>query len=283
MTRKKQSPFEDIIDISSKLPWKISCALALVSYLILHVVAGIKLGTMTGPGQMGNFVVKQLFVTLAMFGQFVLPFAFLLGALLSFINAKKRDKLYTAVAGSSEVDALFAMSWQEFEMLMEEYFRRRGYTAVRNGGNGPDGGVDIVLKNKDETYLVQCKQWKAQRLGVQAVRELYGVMSANNAVGGFVVCAGKFTDEAKSFAENINIRLFDGAMLHRMIREAQTPLSHIAAEPVAEKTTMEPSCPKCGSSMVRRVARQGANAGREFFGCSSYPRCNGISVYPGVS
>lgn len=278
MARKRQSSFEDLIDIAGKLPWKISCALAVVSYLILHGVAGIKPAVLTGPGQMGNFVTKQLFITLAMFGQYILPFAFLLGALVSFINAKKRDKLYTAVARNPEADALFAMSWQEFELLMEECFRRRGYAAVRTGGNGPDGGVDIVLKKNDETYLVQCKQWKAQRLGVQAVRELYGVMAANNAVGGFVVCAGKFTDEAKSFAENINIRLFDGAMLHRMIRDAHATLSQSVAAPVAAQAVVEPNCPKCGSSMVRRVARQGANAGREFFGCSTYPRCNGISA-----
>lgn len=31
-------------------------------------------------------------------------------------------------------------------------------------------------------------------------------------------------------------------------------------------------------SMVRRVVKNGANAGREFFGCSGYPRCNGISA-----
>jgi restriction system protein len=278
MARRRQSPFEDLIDIAGKLPWKISCVLAVVSYLILHGVAGFKPDNPDGFGQMGSFVVKQLFITLAMYGQFVLPFAFLLGALVSFINAKKRDKLYTAVAGSPEADALFAMSWHEFEMLMEEYFQRQGYAAVRTGGKGPDGGVDIVLKKNDESYLVQCKQWKAQRLGVQAVRELYGVMAANNAVGGFVVCAGKFTDEAKSFAENINIKLFDGAMLHRMIREAQVFLSHSTATPVVPRAVAEPNCPRCGSSMVRRVARKGANAGREFFGCSAYPRCNGISA-----
>lgn len=35
------------------------------------------------------------------------------------------------------------------------------------------------------------------------------------------------------------------------------------------------SCPKCGSEMVRRVAKRGANAGNAFWGCVKYPRCNG--------
>lgn len=35
------------------------------------------------------------------------------------------------------------------------------------------------------------------------------------------------------------------------------------------------SCPRCGSSMVRRTAKRGRNAGGQFWGCSRYPRCKG--------
>ena len=35
-------------------------------------------------------------------------------------------------------------------------------------------------------------------------------------------------------------------------------------------------CPKCGAPMIRRKAAKGANAGKEFFGCSNYPHCHGI-------
>lgn len=35
-------------------------------------------------------------------------------------------------------------------------------------------------------------------------------------------------------------------------------------------------CPKCSSVMTRRQARQGRYAGRPFWGCSRYPRCDGI-------
>ena len=37
-----------------------------------------------------------------------------------------------------------------------------------------------------------------------------------------------------------------------------------------------PTCPKCGSAMVKRVAKSGANAGNAFWGCSQYPNCRGI-------
>lgn len=35
-------------------------------------------------------------------------------------------------------------------------------------------------------------------------------------------------------------------------------------------------CPKCGTIMVKRKAAKGPNAGKEFYGCSNYPKCRCI-------
>lgn len=37
-----------------------------------------------------------------------------------------------------------------------------------------------------------------------------------------------------------------------------------------------PTCPICNAAMVLRTARQGKNAGDQFYGCSNYPRCRQI-------
>lgn len=37
-----------------------------------------------------------------------------------------------------------------------------------------------------------------------------------------------------------------------------------------------PSCPKCGKPMLRRMQKKGVMQGREFWGCSDYPQCNGV-------
>ena len=34
-----------------------------------------------------------------------------------------------------------------------------------------------------------------------------------------------------------------------------------------------PKCPYCGSNLVIRTARSGPRAGKQFFGCSNYPKC----------
>lgn len=35
-------------------------------------------------------------------------------------------------------------------------------------------------------------------------------------------------------------------------------------------------CPKCGAKMVKRTASKGSYAGKEFWGCSNYPKCKSI-------
>lgn len=44
----------------------------------------------------------------------------------------------------------------------------------------------------------------------------------------------------------------------------------------AAQTNESPRCPKCGSEMILRTAKSGANAGNKFWGCSKYPNCKGV-------
>lgn len=61
-------------------------------------------------------------------------------------------------------------------------------------------------------------------------------------------------------------------------RAPAIPASPIAAPWTRATTTPPqgiPNCPRCGSSMRRRTARRGPQAGRAFWGCSRYPACTG--------
>ena len=85
------------------------------------------------------------------------------------------------------------LSWRDFERLLAEAFRRRGYQ-VEETGPGPDGGVDLILRRGDQVTLVQAKQWNTFRVGVKIVRELYGVQKAQGATTAIVVTSGRFTE-----------------------------------------------------------------------------------------
>ena len=114
------------------------------------------------------------------------------------------------------------MTWREFERLVGELFRRRGFKVTGFGGQGPDGGVDLGLSKDGERFLVQCKHWKKQQVGVTDVRQLYGIISAQRAHGGFVVTGGRFTREAREFANTCRVELLDGRALEELMGCAST-------------------------------------------------------------
>jgi len=274
--RGKSSPAEDLIDVVALMPWWVGVALAAVIYLVLHSVATSPLPTVSSLTQVSSVMVGSVWRGLAYAGQYLLPFICLLGALLSFLRRRKRQGLHEGVRRSNSADALERMSWREFEMLVGEGFRQRGYAVQESGGGGADGGVDLVLRKDGETFLVQCKQWKTLKVNVSVVRELFGVMAARGAAGGFVVTSGQFTSEAEAFAQGRNIRLFNGAALLQLIRSGRMASGQVASapsveqKPVAPAALAAPACPICSKAMVRRVAKRGATAGSAFWGCSAY-------------
>lgn len=42
------------------------------------------------------------------------------------------------------------------------------------------------------------------------------------------------------------------------------------------KADKEILCPECGAPMVLRTAKKGSNAGKQFYGCSKFPKCKGV-------
>ena len=110
-----------------------------------------------------------------------------------------------------------SLSWREFEELVAEAFRREGYSVVENVKAGADGGVDIRLRRNGGLFLVQCKNWNRNRVGVGVVREMCGVMMDQGAAGVVIVCSGGFTRDAWGFAKGKPVRLVGGRALMEMI------------------------------------------------------------------
>lgn len=280
MSRRKRSGLaEDLLELAALLPWWLCLLLATVSYAVLHPYATAPVVLNAAPGQLGSMMNEAILKGLATGGQYVLPIILVTGAAVSFLRRRKRGALIQSVADNPSGSMLRDMSWQEFELLVGEAFRMRGYAVTERGGGGADGGVDIELRKGSEIFLVQCKQWRAYKVSVTVVRELYGVMAARGAAGGFVVTSGVFTSDAEVFARGRNIELIDGSILQTMIEQTKKgrPGERVLA---ASPSRDGPVCPKCGNQMIRRTAKQGPNAGNEFWGCSTYPKCHGIRVKP---
>lgn len=280
--KKKTSPIEDIFELVALLPWWAGVLLSVVTYLLLHTYASQVNAPVAGSAQVSTILTQGVFKALAGIFQYILPLVCLAGAGVSAWKKSHRKGLLDTVTASASASSLNTMSWREFEMLVGEGFRQKGYQVKELGGDGPDGGVDLVLTKGNETFVVQCKQWKAYRVSVDVVRELYGVMAAKGAAGGFVVTSGTFTADALEFAKGRNLTLMDGNQLFAMLHAVQqqrageiAPAAITPASGAAQSPT--PACPRCGSTMVKREAKRGANAGGTFWGCSTYPQCKGTT------
>ena len=271
MSRRRKSSFiEDLYGIASLLPWWLSISVAIVLYFYLDSLAVMPV---VDPKKPMTHLTGSLTYYFAYYGRFIIPGVFISGAVASLLAKAKREKLLNNVRFDSAPakDVLAPISWREFEMLVGQFFREKGYK-VTETAQGADGGVDLHLKGDDgKTYLVQCKHWKASKVPVNIVRELYGVMVAEHAAGAFVVTSGQFTDEAQTFADGKNIQLIDGRLLVNSIQGHATP----QIKPVISSVASAIQCPLCSNDMILRTAKKGPNAGNQFYGCVRYPSCRG--------
>lgn len=62
----------------------------------------------------------------------------------------------------------------------------------------------------------------------------------------------------------------------RLVPNRETHRQHVKQLKARFETSSERTCPKCGSSMVLRTSKRGANAGNRFWGCSVYPKCREV-------
>jgi restriction system protein len=173
----------------------------------------------------------------------------------------------------TDLASIRSLSWRRFETLVGEAYRRQGYAVSGNATDGPDGGVDLVLKKDGTTLLVQCKQWRAWKVGVKVVREVFGVMADRHADGAIIVTSGHFTLEAGSFAAGKPIELIEGQQLAELVLSVRDGPAATAPHAGAASRKI---CPKCGADMVLRTAQRGARAGQQFWGCSRFPDCKQI-------
>jgi restriction system protein len=222
MSRRKQSStFNDLIAVSMKIPVWANVFAAVVLFAGLRYYGGseapwiTKINAPQDLAELGHAAGSQILKSFCYLGQYVFPPTIIFGGLLGWIQRKLNAKKFNQISYAQDPGAAIrSLTWHEFERMTGEAFRRQGFT-VKQTKKGPDGGIDLVLNLQSELFLVQCKQWRSQKVSVQVVRELYGVMAAQGAAGGFVVTSGAFTTEARKFSQGTNIQLVDGEKLTR--------------------------------------------------------------------
>lgn len=275
MARKRNtSILDDLLELGTLLPWKIGALISLLAYLGFHHLSSLSPVKIVDSTQMGEVIIRQAIITFSGFLQYIVPVVLLIGVVVGIFQRRHRWELLETRSG---IESIRDMSWQNFEQLVGEAFKRKGYSIEERGGAGADGGIDLILRLYGKKFLVQCKRWKTLSISVSHIRELFGVMVAERADGCIFVTSGDFTAEAKAFAQGKPIRLIDGKKLMEMMADVQTSgYINVSQKSPLMNMKEETACPVCGSYMILRKARKGANIGNRFWGCSRFPNCKGI-------
>ncbi|KAB1181350.1 nuclease-related domain-containing protein [Photobacterium damselae] len=82
------------------------------------------------------------------------------------------------------------------------------------------------------------------------------------------------------FSDKDYARLTDSINQIKLKRGVITDLKHRnhVKEIVASKVSSN-QCPRCGSEMVLRETKRGENIGKQFWGCSTFPKCRAVKQF----
>ena len=93
------------------------------------------------------------------------------------------------------------LNGREFEQHIESLYKYSGFT-TKLSHVGADGGIDIIVYKNNRKYAVQCKAHK-EKISTSVVRDLYGVICANNFDGGYLVAISGATKPAEDFCGSL--------------------------------------------------------------------------------
>lgn len=138
-----------------------------------------------------------------------LPFA-VIGALA----ARRQWQLPSAARVAQTQQALATMAWPAFAALLEQAFRRDGYTVQRGRGDA----VDFELERQGRRMLVSARRWKTARTGQEALRALQAARDAAEAPDALYIGLGELSDNARPFAAQHRIAIWQAAELALALR-----------------------------------------------------------------
>jgi len=212
-----------LFELTTRLPWWAALLLALATYSLLHPIAVLQMPTPVGGVGLAATAFAELFVLLARIGQYLLPGTFLGAAAVSGFANWKRGELRDSVASDTTGSILRGLSWTDFELLVADSFRQRGYEPCASPVDSEASAKTLELARNGQRFLVDCADWRCWKAGAAALRGLHERVKATGAAGGFAVTSGQFTPEAKHFAADKDIELIDGRHLKGLIRAESSP------------------------------------------------------------
>jgi restriction system protein len=142
-------------------------------------------------------------------------------AVIAAIAARRQWHLPSTARVSETHEAVARMPWPAFADLLEQSFRRDGFTVTRGKGSV----VDFELTRNGRRMLVCARRWKSARTGLEALRPLQAARDADDAPDALYIGLGSLTETALPFAAAHRITVWHAAELAQAFRGLPLPAS----------------------------------------------------------
>lgn len=109
----------------------------------------------------------------------------------------------------------------EFERLFADILKNNGFYDVEVTKASGDYGGDILAQKDDLCYVVQCKSYSSA-VGIEAVQQAFAAKAHYGAHVAVVATDSIFTKEAKVFAEEAKVVLWDCERIAKMAADSET-------------------------------------------------------------
>lgn len=319
MARKRTSPAEDIVELVSMMPWWIGLILALLSFLILHAIASRPPLPVASVGQIGAAVNWELFKVLALFGQIIFPFIFLLGAAISAFKTVRDKRSFDStvnrlkgptVLSESKVPSVVGPrpaslekntakastsprhqitdGWTPEILATLEWKRFETVCAEylrligfdpKETRIGADGGVDIWIYKQGMERPFGIVQCKAWNSYKVGVKPVRELFGVMSAEK---VDNGLFITSGTFTSEALTFA--DGKLI--TLFSGQEFLDKIKSLTEEDQATLlkiatagDYRTPTCPQCGIKMILRQGVDGKRAFWGCVKFPKCRATLVY----
>lgn len=140
-------------------------------------------------------------------------------AVIAAIAAQRQWRLPSAARVQQTQLATSAMAWPAFAALLQQSFQRNGFTVQPGKGDA----VDLVVQRQGRTMLVCARRWKSARIGVETLRALQAAREAAEAPQALCICLGELTDNARPYAAEHGITVWQAPDLALALRGMSLP------------------------------------------------------------
>ncbi|MDO9284272.1 MAG: restriction endonuclease [Aquabacterium sp.] len=140
-------------------------------------------------------------------------------AVIAAIAAQRQWRLPSAARVQQTQLATSAMGWPAFAALLEQSFQRNGFTVAPAKGEA----VDFSVQRQGRTMLVCARRWKSARIGIETLRALQAAREAAEAPQALCICLGELTDNARPYAAEQGITVWQAADLALALRGMPLP------------------------------------------------------------